>query len=89
MAEKRRAFWISCPSPSRAFTYSATVMYVHITDTATITPSAIRGIAIGSTAWRTHSKGVAPRSRALTQYACGTAMIASRTIGIRYTTAPA
>jgi len=26
MAENRRAFWISCPSPSCALMYSATVM---------------------------------------------------------------
>src|SRR5688572_3491055 len=63
-------------------------MYVHITDTATITASAIRGIAIGSTEWRTASHGVAPRSVALIQYVFGTAWIASRTIGVRKTTAP-
>src|SRR5687767_14556477 len=63
-------------------------MYVHITDTATTTASAIRGIAIGSTEWRTASHGVAPRSVALIQYVLGTAWIASRTIGIRNTTAP-
>ena len=32
IAEKRREFWMSWPSPSLAFTYSATVMYVHMID---------------------------------------------------------
>jgi len=46
-------------------------------------PSTMRGMAIGITARRMHSHGVAPRSRALIQYDCGTERIASRTSGIR------